>query len=93
MSEYLEEKNAKFLKYWEEKRQNKRRFYLNYTLGYGLIGGNIAYFWSIDFKLDQYSLVRHLLYASFWVLGGLFWAHFQYRGQERHFQKLKEVHY
>jgi len=89
MSEYLEQKNAQFLNYWEKKRQNKRRFYLPYALGYGLLGGNLAYFWSIDFKLDQFSFLQYLLYTTFWILGGLLWAHLQYRGQEKHYQKLK----
>lgn len=90
MSEFLEERDAKFLRYWEERREKKRRFYLMHILGWGLIGGNLAYFLSIDFKLDQFTLVRYLLYVIFWVLGGLFWAHVQYRGQERQYKKLRD---
>jgi len=90
MSEDLEEKNAKFLSYWAEKRSNKRKFYLQFVLGWGVIGGNLAYLLSINFKPDQFQLVQYMLYVIFWVLGGLLWAHLQFKAQEKHYQKLKK---
>ena len=90
MSELLEERKAKFLNYWEKKRANKRKFYLNYALGWGVLASSIAYLLKIKFIWSAFNLLEYLLYLIFWILGGLLWAHLQFRAQEKHYQKLKE---
>ena len=90
MSEPLEERKAKFIGYWEKKRLNKRKFYLQYALGWGVLASTIAYLLKIDLKFDQFEIVQYLLYLVFWSLGGLLWAHIQFRAQEKHYRKLTE---
>lgn len=90
MSENLETKKAKFLGYWEKQRLQKRRFYLLHTLGWGILASTLVYFLNIDFNLREFSIVQYMLYLVFWSLGGLLWAHIQFRNQEKHYHRLRE---
>ncbi len=88
MNNYEAEKNAKFLSYWEKKRENKRNIYLQYALVWGLIISSLVYLFTLRFNLDNIVFTDLVLRWVFWGLGGLIVGHLHVRAQEKQYQKL-----
>ncbi len=90
MSEYLQERQAKFIRYWEKKRENKRQMYLRNALVWGLVVSTLTYFFTLDFKVEDFEWLQFALRIVFWALGSLLLTRFQISANEKQYQRLKE---
>ena len=90
MSEFLKEREAKFLRFWEKRRHHKRRIYIQYTLLWGLITGSLVYLFQISFRLSDFVFAQFPERFFLWLVVGLIWTHLFVRSQEKHYKKLTE---
>lgn len=90
MSNYLKERESKFLRFWEKRRHHKRRIYNQYTLLWGLITGSLGYSFQISFSFSGFEMMHYFQCMLFWLIVGLIWTHIFVRSQEKHYQKLTE---
>ena len=90
MSHHQEEHQAKFISYWEGKRRNKGKIYLQHFFLWGIFASTMAYLLTLRFKLDDFEWTQYLLRIVFWSLGSQLYALLKIRTQEKQYQKLIE---
>lgn len=84
------EKELKFLKKWETRRQRKWRYLILSALFWGLIQ-SFPYFWNIDFDLAQFDPLRFISHLMISSLIGFALAWLFFIGQEKRYREVKEA--
>lgn len=90
MNSYTKESDARFLNYWESKRQNKGKMYLQTLLIWGLLASTLTYLFIVRFSLENFIWTDYAITLIVWTLCTPFFTFIRIRTQEKHYKKLKE---
>ncbi|WP_187260970.1 hypothetical protein [Pontibacter beigongshangensis] len=83
----LEERNQKFMKFWNKWRQRKWQ-YVTLCGGVGLAVIIPGYFWAIEFKLANIEVAKFVTQTLMSGASGVWYGLWSYKKQEKMYQEL-----
>ena len=85
----MEVKDQKFIRYWKQKRQHKRRYIFRFgVLGWGLPVGLIAYFLMIFVGTRDLEISGLIIQVLVFSGGGMAYGYSQFRASDKHYLQL-----